>query len=143
MAAASLLTSAFDLGYTVRVVLARRGAWMALAAIVVLTATLVLASGAQASNLYVGNYDAATISPFSIAANGSLAPIACTGSSCSTSAGGCPEQLTMTPNGKFLYVQTGGSGIVDEFQIAPNGSLSPIGSVTVAGAVGGEGILAF
>ena len=46
-------------------------------------------------------------------------------------------------NGEFLYVQTGGSGIVDEFRIAPNGSLSPIGSVNVAGAVGGEGIVAF
>jgi hypothetical protein len=40
-------------------------------------------------------------------------------------------------------VQTGGNGILDEFQIAANGTLSPIGSVTVAGAAGGEGILAF
>lgn len=46
-------------------------------------------------------------------------------------------------NGNFLYVQTGGNGILDEFQIAANGTLSPIGSVTVAGAAGGEGILAF
>ena len=46
-------------------------------------------------------------------------------------------------NGEFLYVQTGGNGIVDEFGIASNGSLSAIGSVTVAGAAGGEGILAF
>jgi 6-phosphogluconolactonase (cycloisomerase 2 family) len=46
-------------------------------------------------------------------------------------------------DGNFLYVQTGGNGIVDEFQIAAGGSLRPIGSVTVAGAAGGEGILAF
>ena len=46
-------------------------------------------------------------------------------------------------NGQFLYVQTGGNGIVDEFQVNSNGSLTEIGSVTVAGAVGGEGIVAF
>ena len=46
-------------------------------------------------------------------------------------------------NGQFLYVQTGGNGIVDEFQVNANGSLTEIGSVTVAGSVGGEGIVAF
>ena len=44
--------------------------------------------------------------------------------------------------GHFLYVQTGGSGIVDEYRVGPAGSLTEIGSVTVAGAVGGEGIVA-
>lgn len=44
--------------------------------------------------------------------------------------------------GQFLYVQTGKSGIVDEFSVAGNGTLSRIGSVTVPGAVGGEGIVA-
>ena len=47
---------------------------------------------------------------------------------------------TATPNGQYLYVQTGGSGIVDEYSVAANGSLTEIGSVTVPGAVGGEGI---
>ena len=46
-------------------------------------------------------------------------------------------------SGRFLYVQTGAKGIVDEFQVNPNGSLTQIGSVTVSGAVGGEGIVAF
>jgi 6-phosphogluconolactonase (cycloisomerase 2 family) len=45
-------------------------------------------------------------------------------------------------NGQYLYVQTGGNGIVDEFRVGPNGTLAPIGSVTVAGAIGGEGIVA-
>ncbi len=44
--------------------------------------------------------------------------------------------------GQFLYVQTGGNGIVDEFQVGANGSLTQIGSITVAGAAGGEGIVA-
>jgi len=48
-----------------------------------------------------------------------------------------------TANGQFLYVQTGGKGIVDEFQVNGNGSLTEVGFVTVAGAVGGEGIVAF
>ena len=46
-------------------------------------------------------------------------------------------------HGQFLYVQTGGNGIVDEYHVNTNGSLTEIGSVTVAGAVGGEGIVAF
>ncbi len=46
-------------------------------------------------------------------------------------------------NGQYLYVQTGGNGIVDEFRLGPNGTLAAIGSVTVAGAIGGEGIVAF
>jgi 6-phosphogluconolactonase (cycloisomerase 2 family) len=42
---------------------------------------------------------------------------------------------------RFLYVQTGAAGIVDEFAVSPH-ALTEIGSVTVPGAVGGEGIVA-
>ena len=45
-------------------------------------------------------------------------------------------------NGHFLYVQTGGNGIVDEFQVDANGSLTEIGFVKVEGAAGGQGIAA-
>ena len=45
--------------------------------------------------------------------------------------------------GRFLYVQTGGNGIVDEFAVGSGASLTEIGAVTVPGAVGGEGIVAF
>jgi len=48
----------------------------------------------------------------------------------------------LSPDGSFLYVQTGGKGIVDEFAIGAGGALTPIGSVTVAAAAGGEGIAA-
>jgi 6-phosphogluconolactonase (cycloisomerase 2 family) len=44
--------------------------------------------------------------------------------------------------GDSLYVQTGGAGIVDEYHVNANGALTAIGSVTVPGAVGGEGIAA-
>jgi 6-phosphogluconolactonase (cycloisomerase 2 family) len=46
-------------------------------------------------------------------------------------------------NGQYLYVQTGANGIVDEFHVNWNGTLTEVGSVTVPGAVGGEGIVAF
>jgi DNA-binding beta-propeller fold protein YncE len=47
----------------------------------------------------------------------------------------------VSPHGRYLYVQTGGNGIVDEFSVS-GGSLTQIGSVTVPNAVGGEGIAA-
>ncbi len=44
-------------------------------------------------------------------------------------------------DGKFVYVQAGAAGVVDEYQANPDGSLTQVGSVTVPGAVGGEGIV--
>ncbi len=45
-------------------------------------------------------------------------------------------------DGQYLYVQTGASGVVDEFKVEPSGALSEVGRVTVPGAIGGEGIAA-
>jgi 6-phosphogluconolactonase (cycloisomerase 2 family) len=47
-----------------------------------------------------------------------------------------------TPDGRYLYVQTGGDGVVDGYRIGSNGALTEVGSVTVPGAAGGEGITA-
>jgi 6-phosphogluconolactonase (cycloisomerase 2 family) len=47
-----------------------------------------------------------------------------------------------SPDGQYLYVQAGGPGNVDAYRINPDGSLTQTGSVTVPGAVGGEGIVA-
>jgi DNA-binding beta-propeller fold protein YncE len=47
-----------------------------------------------------------------------------------------------TPDGQFVYVQTGATGTVDEFAVGAAGALTEVGSVTVPGAVGGEGIVA-
>jgi hypothetical protein len=46
-------------------------------------------------------------------------------------------------DGRYLYVQTGINGIVDAYSVGTGGRLNPIGSVTVPGAAGGEGIVAF
>src|SRR5262249_32623617 len=47
---------------------------------------------------------------------------------------------TLSGDGRNLYVQTGATGTVDEFAVGADGSLTAIGSVTVPGTVGGEGI---
>ena len=49
---------------------------------------------------------------------------------------------TVSSDGQYLYVQAGGPGNVDAYRINPGGSLTETGSVTVPGAVGGEGIVA-
>ena len=61
-----------------------------------------------------------------------------------TATGGGTVDASASAGGQFLYVQTGLGGIVDEFRTGTGGTLTAIGSVTVAaGAIGGEGIVAF
>ncbi|HUA41191.1 MAG TPA: beta-propeller fold lactonase family protein [Streptosporangiaceae bacterium] len=48
----------------------------------------------------------------------------------------------VSSDGQYLYVQAGGPGNVDAYRIGPGGTLTETGSVTVPGAVGGEGIAA-
>ena len=59
-----------------------------------------------------------------------------------TTTDGGTVDATVSGDGRFLYVQTGAAGIVDEFAIGAGGTLSKIGAVTVPGAIGGEGIVA-
>ncbi len=46
------------------------------------------------------------------------------------------------PGSHLLYVQAGGPGNVDEYSVGAGGALTAIGSVTVPGGAGGEGIVA-
>ncbi len=57
-----------------------------------------------------------------------------------TSTDGGTVDAAPTADGRFLYVQTGAAGIVDEFRVGFGGTLTQIGSVTVPNAAGGEGI---
>jgi DNA-binding beta-propeller fold protein YncE len=86
--------------------------------------------------LFASNAGSGTVSRYTAGHDGSLTLLGET----STDAG--TVDATATPDGRFLYVQTGANGIVDEFAVHSGGSLAEIGSVTVAGAVGGEGIAA-
>jgi 6-phosphogluconolactonase (cycloisomerase 2 family) len=85
--------------------------------------------------LFASNAGSGTETGYS-SASGQLTLIGNTGTDAGT------VDATATPDGQFLYVQTGGAGIVDEFSVGAGGSLTSLGSVTVPGAVGGEGIVA-
>lgn len=84
--------------------------------------------------LFASNAGSATETGLRLGAHGSLTGLGNTGTGAGTVDG------TATPDGRYLYVQTGGTGTVDEYAIASDGSLTAIGSVIVPGAVGGEGI---
>jgi len=86
---------------------------------------------------YASNAMSGSVSQYSDSISGALALAGQTATD--------PGTVDASPSigGQYLYVQTGGNGIVDEFHVGVSGSLAEIGSVTVAGAVGGEGIVAF
>jgi len=86
---------------------------------------------------YASNAGSGSVSQYSESASGQLNLAAQTATDPGT------VDAAATTDGQYLYVQTGGNGVVDEFHVGAYGSLAEIGSVTVAGAVGGEGIVAF
>ncbi len=86
---------------------------------------------------FASNAGSASVSGFQANPSGELTLLGATGTDPGT------VDASASANGQFLYVQTGKNGIVDEFQVNADGSLAPVGSVTVAGAAGGEGIVAF
>jgi 6-phosphogluconolactonase (cycloisomerase 2 family) len=86
--------------------------------------------------LFASNAGSATITGYAAGAGGGLTLLGQTATDPGT------VDAAVTPSGRFLYVQTGGNGVVDEFAVAPGGSLAEVGHVTVAGAAGGEGIVA-
>jgi hypothetical protein len=86
--------------------------------------------------LFASNAGSADISGYTSSSSGQLTLLGQT----STDAG--TVDAAATPGGKFLYVQTGANGIIDEFSVGTGGSLTSVGSVTVTGAAGGEGIAA-
>jgi 6-phosphogluconolactonase (cycloisomerase 2 family) len=86
--------------------------------------------------LFASNAGSATISGYASSGSGEITLLGDTATDPGT------VDASASPGGQFLYVQTGGNGIVDEFAVGHGGSLTGIGSVTVAGAAGGEGIVA-
>ena len=47
-----------------------------------------------------------------------------------------------SPDGRFLYVQTGVNGIIDEFTVNRDGTLTQLGTATIPNGAGSEGIAA-
>jgi 6-phosphogluconolactonase (cycloisomerase 2 family) len=85
---------------------------------------------------YASNAGSASLSGFRETSSGQLTALTNTSTDPGT------VDAAATASGQYLYVQTGRLGIVDEFAVGADGSLNHVGSVTVPGAVGGEGILA-
>jgi hypothetical protein len=86
-------------------------------------------------NLYASNAGSASLSGYTDN-NGSLTAAGTTATDPGT------VDAAASTNGHYLYVQTGGNGIVDEFTIGASGALTEIGSIAVPGGAGGEGIIA-
>jgi 6-phosphogluconolactonase (cycloisomerase 2 family) len=91
---------------------------------------------ADGSRLFAGNAGSADESGYASGGAGQLTLLSQTGTDPGT------VDATASHSGRFLYVQTGGNGIVDEFRVGAGSSLTSVGSVTVPGAAGGEGIFA-
>jgi 6-phosphogluconolactonase (cycloisomerase 2 family) len=85
---------------------------------------------------YASNAGSATVSGYEDTFSGELTLLGSTATDTGT------VDASASSDGQFLYVQTGGNGIVDEFRVGSGGSLTEIGAVMVAGAAGGEGIVA-
>jgi 6-phosphogluconolactonase (cycloisomerase 2 family) len=86
--------------------------------------------------LYLSNAGSGSLSRFAVDRRGSLAELGTTATDAGT------VDAAASADGHFLYVQAGAAGTVDAFRIGAGGSLTRVGSVTVPGAVGGEGIVA-
>jgi len=88
------------------------------------------------NRFFASNAGSGTLSGYRVDLRGRLTSLGTTSTDPGT------VDATVTPDGRFLYVQAGEAGQVDAYRIARNGSLTPRGSVTVPGAAGGEGIAA-
>ena len=86
--------------------------------------------------LYLSNAGSGTVSRFAVDRLGALTGLGTTATDAGT------VDAAASSDGSFLYVQAGAAGIVDAYRIGAGGSLTRVGSVTVPGAVGGEGIVA-
>jgi hypothetical protein len=87
--------------------------------------------------LFAGNAGSAAESGFTSSPGGQLTLLGAAPTDAGT------VDASAAAGGQFLYVHSGRAGIVDEFGVSADGSLTKIGSVTVPGSVGGEGIVAF
>jgi DNA-binding beta-propeller fold protein YncE len=90
---------------------------------------------ASGSNFYVANAGSGNVSAYKVDRGGN----ASLGTNTATAAGSI--DLTTTPDGQFLYAESGGTGAVFGFHISSNGALTPVGSVTGLGT-NLEGIVA-
>jgi 6-phosphogluconolactonase (cycloisomerase 2 family) len=89
------------------------------------------------SNVYLSNAGSANLSGYHVSPDATAATALGT---TATDAG--TIDAAASSNAKYLYVETGAAGIVDEFAVGAHGALTAIGSITVPDAAGAEGIAA-
>jgi 6-phosphogluconolactonase (cycloisomerase 2 family) len=78
--------------------------------------------------LYVANAGSNTITGYSENWRGQLTLLDSSGVTATTDAG--PVDLAASADGRFIYQQATGAGVIDEFKVNDNGSLTRIGTVT-------------
>jgi 6-phosphogluconolactonase (cycloisomerase 2 family) len=88
------------------------------------------------STFYASNAGSASLSGYHDGGDGTLTALG----NAATDAG--TVDAAASSDGRYLYVQAGANGVVDGYRIGSDGTLTATGSVTVPGAVGGEGIVA-
>ncbi len=93
-------------------------------------------TAAPQGTLYASNAGSATESTLITEPDGAISQLGTTPTDTGTT------DAVVSSDGQYLYVQAGGPGNVDVYRIGAGGSLTQTGSVTVPGAVGGEGIAA-
>ncbi len=81
---------------------------------------------------YVANLGSASVSQYTIAADGSLTPMA----TATVAAGTWPVSVTVDPSGRYAYVANNDSANVSQYTITADGSLTPMATATVASGTG-------
>ena len=85
---------------------------------------------------YTGNAGSGNLSGYAVGGHGSLRPLG----AFATGAG--QVDVAATPDGRYLYAQTGAAGDLVALRAGLDGTLTQVGEVTVPGAAGGEGVVA-
>ena len=83
------------------------------------------------STLYALNQGSNTLTGFAVNDDGRHTLLDPSGVSASLGATNTPLDLDVTGDGQYLYVLEAGAGTIGAVAIAPNGSLTPLSSVTV------------
>jgi 6-phosphogluconolactonase (cycloisomerase 2 family) len=87
--------------------------------------------------VYASNAGSSNLSGYRTDPEGTLVPLTTTPTDPGT------VDSAASTDGHYLYAQTGGNGILDEFRIDADGSLTAIGTQLAPDTIGGEGIVAF
>jgi 6-phosphogluconolactonase (cycloisomerase 2 family) len=87
-------------------------------------------------NVYAGNAGSGNLSGYAVRGAGALRSLG----TFATAAG--QVDVAATPDGRYLYAQTGAAGHLIALRIGRDGALTKVGEVVIPNAIGGEGVAA-